>query len=73
MTQLDNRSSGATPEATKPLAVTVKAACEIIGVGRTTMFGLIKSGRVNTARIGRRRVVVFASLVALLDDAGDAS
>jgi len=59
-------NSGAAPEAPRPLAVTVKAACKFIGVGRTTMWGLIKSGRVETARIGRRRVVLFASLEALL-------
>jgi excisionase family DNA binding protein len=50
----------------KPLAVTVKAACKLVGVGHTTMYGLIKAGRVNTLSIGRRRLVLYSSLVALV-------
>jgi hypothetical protein len=37
----------------KPLAVSVKLACKLIGVGNTKMWGLIKDGRVNTVSIGR--------------------
>ena len=59
-------NSGAAFEAPRPLAVTVSAACKFIGVGRTTMWALIKAGRIQTVRIGRRRVVLFASLEALL-------
>jgi excisionase family DNA binding protein len=55
-----------TPDEPKPLAVPVKAGCRIIGVGNTTMYGLIKAGRVKTVRIGRRRLIVFASLEALI-------
>jgi excisionase family DNA binding protein len=39
----------------RPLAVTVKKACELIGVGNTTMYELIRDGRVKTTTIGRRR------------------
>jgi excisionase family DNA binding protein len=46
----------------KPLAVTVKRACELIGVGNTTMYELIHDGRVKTIRIGRRRLVIYHSL-----------
>lgn len=51
---------------TRPLAVTVKTACELVGVGNTTMWGLIKEGRVKTVSIGRRRLVLYASLESLL-------
>jgi excisionase family DNA binding protein len=53
--------------ALKPLALPVETACKIVGVGRTTMWSLITAGRVQTARIGRRRLVIFASLEALVN------
>jgi excisionase family DNA binding protein len=46
----------------KPLAVTVKKACKLIGVGNTTMYELIRDGRVKTTTIGRRRLVIYSSL-----------
>jgi len=61
-------------EAPKPLAVPVKTACKLVGVGNTTMWALIKDGRVKTVRIGRRRLVIYASLETLLIlEAGAAS
>jgi hypothetical protein len=55
----------------RPLAVPVKIACKLMGVGNTTMWGLIKAGRVQTVSIGRRRLVIYVSLEALLaDEAG---
>jgi hypothetical protein len=50
----------------KPLAVSVKIACKIVGVGNTTMWSLIKAGRVKTVSIGRRRLVIYSSLESLL-------
>jgi excisionase family DNA binding protein len=60
-------------EGIKPLAVTVKIACGLLGVGNTTMWGLIKAGRVKTVSIGRRRLVIYASLEALISEGGAAS
>ena len=51
---------------TRPLSVTVKTACQLVGVGNTTMWALIKAGRVKTVSIGRRRLVIYASLESLL-------
>jgi excisionase family DNA binding protein len=53
-------------ESANPLAVSVKTACKLVGVGNTTMWALIKAGRVKTISIGRRCLVVFASLESLL-------
>jgi len=39
----------------RPLAVTVKKACELIGVGNTTMYELVRDGRVKTTTIEHRR------------------
>ena len=50
----------------KLLAVPVKTACKLVGVGSTTMWALIKSGRVKSVRLGRRRLVLFSSLENLL-------
>ena len=50
----------------RPITVSVKEACRLIGVGNTTLWAMIKDGRLKTIRIGRRRLVVYASIRALL-------
>jgi excisionase family DNA binding protein len=52
--------------AARPLAVPVKTACKLTGIGNTTMWALIRTGRVKTVSIGRRRLVIFDSLELLL-------
>ncbi len=52
--------------ALKPLTVSIKRACEILDVGHTTMWGLIRAERVKTISIGRKRLVIYASLEALV-------
>jgi excisionase family DNA binding protein len=54
------------PESTKPLAVPVKTACKLVGVSNTTVWAFIKTGRVKSVSIGRRRLVIYASLESLL-------
>ena len=51
---------------TTPLSVTIKVACKLVGIGNTTMWNLIKTGRVKTVKIGRRRLIIFSSLESLL-------
>jgi excisionase family DNA binding protein len=53
-------------QSANPLAVSIETACKLVGVGRTTMWVLIKSGRVKTLSIGRRRLVVYSSLEQLV-------
>jgi hypothetical protein len=50
----------------KPLTVTIAAARRISGLGNTTIWGLIRDGKLDTSRIGRRRLVVYQSLEKLL-------
>jgi excisionase family DNA binding protein len=50
----------------KPLTVTVAAARKISGLGNTTIWGLIKQGKLDAVRIGRRTLITFRSLEALL-------
>jgi excisionase family DNA binding protein len=49
-----------------PLAVTVGRACELSGLGPTTLWGLLKSGKLEAVRVGRRTLVTYRSLEALL-------
>jgi excisionase family DNA binding protein len=51
---------------TTPLSVTIKVACKLVGIGNTTMWNLIKTRRVKTVKIGRRRLIIFSSLESLL-------
>ena len=50
----------------KPLTVTVATTRKISGLGNTTVWALIKNRKLETIRIGRRRLVTVRSLEALL-------
>lgn len=62
----------APPPLLLPLSVSVREACRLLGVGNTTLWAMIKDGRVRTTRVGRRRLVIYASLAALFADEGAA-
>jgi excisionase family DNA binding protein len=49
---------------------TVKQTCEATGLGHDTIYRLMKSGRVESIRIGKRRLIVISSLLKLgnIDD-----
>ena len=51
----------------KPLTVTIKRAREITGLGNTTLWKLIKDGQLKTISVGRRRLLVFSSLEAMVN------
>lgn len=53
----------------KPVTVTVNAALELTGLGRTKLYELIGKGIVKTITVGRRRLVVYSSLEALANNA----
>jgi excisionase family DNA binding protein len=50
----------------KPITVTVKQACRLLGLGNTSVWKLISTGRLRTIRIGKRRLVVFQSIEELV-------
>jgi len=50
----------------KPLTVTVAMARAISGLGNTTIWALIKSGKLESVRVHRRRLIVYRSLEKLL-------
>ena len=49
------------------LTCTIDDACEATGLGRTKLYELIGAGRIVTTTIGRRRLVMVRSRLALLD------
>lgn len=51
----------------KALLVTVSELCRLIGVKRTTAFALIKEGRVETVKLGAKRLVTVSSIERLVE------
>jgi excisionase family DNA binding protein len=49
------------------LLLSVEEAGEVIGVGRSTMYELLRAGEVESVRIGRCRRVPYSVLVAYVD------
>ena len=58
----------ATPETTAPppLTLTLHAARRLSGLGRTKLYQLMGDGRLESICVGRRRLIRYASLEALL-------
>jgi excisionase family DNA binding protein len=50
----------------KPLTITVATAKKLSGLGHTTVWRLIKEKRLLTVHVGRRTLIAFSSLEALL-------
>ena len=49
------------------LTCTIAQACEVTGLGRTTLYELIGEGRISTSAVGRRRLVLVQSLLSLIE------
>ena len=59
----------------KPLSISIDACCSVVGVRRTTIYKLIKEGKLVTIKIGRRTLITMQSVDALVAPAasiGDA-
>jgi excisionase family DNA binding protein len=54
-----------------PITVTVPHARELSGLGNTKIWELISSGELQAVRVGRRRLVLYASLEKLLRPGAD--
>jgi len=51
------------------MLTSVNAACETLNVGRTSLYGLINSGRLDTVKLGRRTLIKVSSIKALIGEA----
>src|SRR5919106_3636917 len=49
------------------LLLGVREAGEVIGIGRSTMYELLRSGEIESVRIGRCRRVPYSALVAYVE------
>ena len=59
-------STAVSRDSLKPITVTVAEAKRLSGLGHTKLWELIGSGVLETVRVGRRRLVIYASLCRLL-------
>ena len=50
----------------RPLAYSIKDAIQVSSIGRTTLYGLISSGEIETVKVGKRRLVKAASLARFI-------
>jgi hypothetical protein len=55
-------------EEPKRLGVPPKTFAAILGVGMTTAWSLISSGRVESFRLGKRRLVYYPSIERLVNE-----
>lgn len=53
---------GIETNAPAPRAVRVEQAARAIGLGRTTLYGLIASGQIRTLKVGGRRLVPLRAI-----------
>jgi hypothetical protein len=53
------------------LSCTVAEACEATGLGRTKLYEEMAAGRVQTTSVGKRRLVLVASLLRLIEPQRD--
>jgi excisionase family DNA binding protein len=52
----------------EPLAVNINEACRLLGIGRTSLYALVKEGRLELRRIGSS-VITLRSIRRLVDEA----
>lgn len=50
----------------EPLTITVQQAQQLSNLGHTTIYEMLKDGRLKAVTIGRRRLIDYASLKAVL-------
>ncbi len=53
----------------EPIAVSVNDAAKALSLGRTSIYALIKEGRLESLKLGRRTLIKTASIRALIDSA----
>lgn len=51
----------------EPIATSINGAAKALGIGRTTVYQLIKEQRLEAFKLGRRTLIKTASIRALID------
>lgn len=52
------------------LLVSIPDAAAALSVGRTTVYDLMRSGQLDTRKMGRRRLITAASIRRLVEEQG---
>jgi excisionase family DNA binding protein len=60
------RDAGATIPDTEPLLISVEETAHSLGIGRTTVYGLVRDGHLRTVKIGHRTLIPVAEILALI-------
>lgn len=48
----------------------INETADLLSLGRTNIYGLIKAGRLATVKIGRRTLITFSSIETLIAESG---
>ena len=56
-----------------PLAVRVKQACELIGIGRSKLYELVAEGEIETIKVGSATLIPMTSLARFVGSRRNAS
>lgn len=56
--------------AMEQLTTSVRETMRLLGLGRTTVNAMISDGRLKSVKLGRRRLVIIASILRLIDKNG---
>jgi excisionase family DNA binding protein len=56
-----------------PLAVRVKQACELIGIGRSKLYELVAEGEIETIKVGSATLIPMTSLARFVESRRNAS
>jgi excisionase family DNA binding protein len=51
----------------EPLAISVNGAAKALGIGRSSIYGLVEAGQLDAIKIGRRTLLTTASIYRLTD------
>jgi excisionase family DNA binding protein len=54
--------------AVEPLSYPINDACAALGVGRTTLYQLAKTGKLKLVKVGKRSLITAASLRIVADE-----
>lgn len=49
------------------LTVPISVFCQMVGIGRSTAFNLVRRGEIDVVRIGRKTLITTDSIQRLLD------
>ena len=52
----------------EPVTISITGAAKALGLGRTSIYVLIKKGQLETVKFGRRHLIKTASIRRLIDD-----